>query len=62
MAKTKQPYGIAMKDGSPFGVAGLWENWKSPAGEWWHLRDHHHGLERIGTSNRRPHAGRPPSG
>jgi hypothetical protein len=21
-------------DGLPFGVAGLWENWKSPAGEW----------------------------
>ena len=24
-----------MKDGSPFGIAGLWENWKDPAsGEW----------------------------
>jgi len=24
-----------MKDGSPFGIAGLWENWKHPAsGEW----------------------------
>ena len=24
-----------MKDGAPFGVAGLWENWKDPAsGEW----------------------------
>jgi putative SOS response-associated peptidase YedK len=33
--KTKQPYAIAMKDGSPFGIAGLWENWKDPAsGEW----------------------------
>jgi putative SOS response-associated peptidase YedK len=32
--KAKQPYAIAMKDGSPFGVAGLWENWKSPTGEW----------------------------
>jgi putative SOS response-associated peptidase YedK len=32
--KAKQPYAIAMKDGSPFGVAGLWENWKSPADEW----------------------------
>jgi hypothetical protein len=32
--KAKQPYAIAMKDGSPFGVAGLCENWKSPAGEW----------------------------
>jgi putative SOS response-associated peptidase YedK len=33
--KLKQPYAIAMKDGSPFGIAGLWENWKDPAaGEW----------------------------
>jgi putative SOS response-associated peptidase YedK len=32
--KAKQPYAIAMKDRSPFGVAGLWENWKSPSGEW----------------------------
>lgn len=23
----KQPYRIAMKDGSPFGMAGLWEHW-----------------------------------
>lgn len=31
----KQPYAIAMKDGSPFGLAGLWDNWKDPAsGEW----------------------------
>ena len=34
-ARTKQPYAIAMKDGSPFGLAGLWENWKNPKiGEW----------------------------
>jgi putative SOS response-associated peptidase YedK len=33
--KVKQPYAIAMKDGSPFGLGGLWENWKDPAaGEW----------------------------
>jgi putative SOS response-associated peptidase YedK len=31
----KQPYAIAMKDGAPFGIAGIWENWKEPAsGEW----------------------------
>jgi hypothetical protein len=24
-----------MKDGSPFGLAGIWENWKEPtSGEW----------------------------
>jgi putative SOS response-associated peptidase YedK len=34
IAGAKQPYAVAMKDGSPFGIAGLWENWKSPSGEW----------------------------
>jgi putative SOS response-associated peptidase YedK len=29
--RAKQPYAIAMKDGSPFGIAGLWENWKDPS-------------------------------
>ncbi len=33
--KVTQPYAIAMKDGAPFGLAGIWENWKEPAsGEW----------------------------
>jgi putative SOS response-associated peptidase YedK len=33
--RAKQPYAIAMKDGSPFGIAGVWENWKDPAsGDW----------------------------
>src|ERR1700756_2652096 len=33
--KAKQPYAIAMKDGAPFGIAGILENWKEPAsGEW----------------------------
>ena len=27
-ARAKQPYAIVMKDGSPFGLAGLWENWR----------------------------------
>jgi SOS response associated peptidase (SRAP) len=29
-ARAKQPYAIAMKDDSPFGLAGLWENWRNP--------------------------------
>jgi putative SOS response-associated peptidase YedK len=34
-ARAKQPYAIAMKDGSPFGLAGLWENWRnSNTAEW----------------------------
>jgi putative SOS response-associated peptidase YedK len=31
----KQPYAIAMKDGSPFGLAGLWENWRNPNTDEW---------------------------
>jgi putative SOS response-associated peptidase YedK len=27
-AKTKQPFAIAMKDGKPHALAGLWERWK----------------------------------
>ena len=34
-ARAKQPYAIAMKDGSPFGVAGLWENWRNPSTREW---------------------------
>jgi putative SOS response-associated peptidase YedK len=26
---------MAMKDGSPFGIAGLWENWQDPASAEW---------------------------
>jgi putative SOS response-associated peptidase YedK len=34
-AKAKQPFAIAMKDGRPFGIGGIWENWREPAsGEW----------------------------
>jgi putative SOS response-associated peptidase YedK len=33
--KVKQPYAIAMRDDGPFGIAGIWENWKEPgSGEW----------------------------
>ncbi len=33
--RAKQPYAIAMKSGEPFGIGGLWENWKDPrSGEW----------------------------
>jgi putative SOS response-associated peptidase YedK len=33
--KAKQPYAIAMKDGAPFGIGGIWENWKElRSGEW----------------------------
>jgi putative SOS response-associated peptidase YedK len=31
--KAKQPFAIAMQDGSPFGIGALWENWRDPRGE-----------------------------
>jgi putative SOS response-associated peptidase YedK len=30
----EQPYAIALADRGLMALAGLWENWKSPAGEW----------------------------
>jgi putative SOS response-associated peptidase YedK len=30
----KQPYAIALANESLMALAGLWENWRSPAGEW----------------------------
>jgi putative SOS response-associated peptidase YedK len=33
-ATGKQPYAIALSDGRLMALAGLWENWRSPAGEW----------------------------
>jgi putative SOS response-associated peptidase YedK len=33
--KAKQPFAIAMTNGEPLGMGGIWENWKDPAtGEW----------------------------
>jgi putative SOS response-associated peptidase YedK len=31
----KQAYAVAMKDGSPFGLAAIWENWRRPGTEEW---------------------------
>ncbi len=33
--KAKQPYAIAMKDGKPFGIGGVVDNWKDPATAEW---------------------------
>jgi putative SOS response-associated peptidase YedK len=34
-ARAKQPYAVAMKDRTPFAIAGPWENWRHPqSGEW----------------------------
>jgi putative SOS response-associated peptidase YedK len=34
IAAGKQPYAIALADQGLMALAGLWENWRSPAGEW----------------------------
>jgi putative SOS response-associated peptidase YedK len=34
IATGKQPYAIALADQRLMALAGLWENWRSPAGEW----------------------------
>ncbi|NJD67799.1 MAG: hypothetical protein C3F12_04465 [Candidatus Methylomirabilota bacterium] len=31
--RTKQPFRIVLKNGEPFGFAGLWDTWRSPEGE-----------------------------
>ena len=33
-ATGKQPYAVALADRGLMGLAGLWANWHSPAGEW----------------------------
>lgn len=33
VAKRKQPYCVRMRDDAPFGMAGLWERWKTQDGE-----------------------------
>jgi putative SOS response-associated peptidase YedK len=30
----KQPYAVGLADGRLMALAGLWESWRSPAGEW----------------------------
>src|SRR5271165_1714460 len=59
--RAKQPHAIAMKDGTPFGIAGIWENWKEPAsGEWIRtFAGDHDRRERIGGRHPRPYAGHP---
>src|SRR6266702_4384326 len=41
----RRPYAVAMRDGSPFAIGGLWENWKSPVAG-----------QRDGEPDPRPHA------
>lgn len=34
-AKAAQPYAIGMKDGAPFALAAIWENWQRPGTDEW---------------------------
>jgi putative SOS response-associated peptidase YedK len=33
--KTKRPYAITTRDGKPFGIGGIWENWKDQRSAEW---------------------------
>ena len=47
-ATGKQPHAIAPSDRGLMALAGLWENWRSSAGEWGaQLRDRHDDSERA---------------
>src|SRR6478672_526733 len=61
-AKAKQPYAIGMTDGSAFGLAVLWENWRDRQRRVdQNLCDRHDGRQRAGGRDPRPHAGHPPA-
>jgi putative SOS response-associated peptidase YedK len=34
LGKARQPYAVALADQRLMAMAGLWENWRSPDGEW----------------------------
>jgi hypothetical protein len=53
----KQPYAMALKSRGLMALAGLWENWRSPAGRTHsQLCDRHYGAERIVRRAAQPHA------
>ena len=60
-SKTKQPYAIAMRDRSPFGIAGVWENWRDPATARMapNIRHHHRPGQFPRLTNSRPNASDP---
>jgi putative SOS response-associated peptidase YedK len=58
IAAGKQPYAIGLKGGGLMAMAGLWETWRSPAGE--RIRSFTiatHGAERIVRPAAQPDAG-----
>jgi putative SOS response-associated peptidase YedK len=58
--KDKQPYAIALADHGIMALAGLWENWKSPAEEWVRsFNDRHDDRQRAERGSPRPDAGDP---
>ena len=62
-ATGKQPYAIGLADRGLMALAGLSENWRSPAGEWVaQLRNHYYETERAVRGAARSDAGDPRSG
>jgi putative SOS response-associated peptidase YedK len=56
-ATGKQPYAIALADRGLMALAGLWETWRSPAGERVRsLRDHHNDAQRAVRGTPQPDA------
>jgi hypothetical protein len=59
----KQPYAIALADRRLMALAGLWENWRSPAGEWdSQLRDHDDDTQRAVRRDPQSEASDPETG
>jgi putative SOS response-associated peptidase YedK len=57
----KQPYAIALADRGLMALAGLWENWRSPAGEWVRCFAIVTHAQRALRAALQPHAGGPES-
>ena len=53
----KVPMRIILKEGSPFGFAGLWETWRQPDGAFLNSCTYHHDTECSHGVDPRPHAG-----
>ena len=57
-SKTKQPYGIGLKDGSMFAFAGLWDRWTDKAtGQKLETYGYYNGTKRGYRSKPQPNAG-----
>jgi hypothetical protein len=54
MAQDQAAVCLAMKDGAPFGIGGIWENWSSVGRADSELGGDHDRRQRVGGRNPRP--------